>query len=340
MILASATALVLSLQVASAQIWPEKWQLHKRVSAEPVAVEDSALFQEYGGAVAEKAVYSGLAGKFSATAWRLNDSTGAYAWYLATRPENGVPVRGSQGLAVTTPGSQFLIHQNYVLKFEGWRPQEGELKELYNALPERRSGGGLPKFVQFIPASRRVRNSERYLLGLTSLERFAKIIPATAAGFEHNVEGLIARYTVPGGDSATALTMAVLAYPTHQMARQHEAEFARLPGWVVHRDGPLVALVPPPAPAEAASALTQSVKQEFVLTVSEPTKPLPIPNVGGMLVAIFELTGLLLVACVGGGLAFAGLALWMRRRRARSGEGDAMLTLNLEDRKEPFESLR
>jgi len=58
-----------------------------------------------------------------------------------------------------------------------------------------------------------------------------------------------------------------------------------------------------------------------------------MPNVGGMLVAIFELTGVLLLACLGGGILFASLWILLRRRHLRAdGSEDTMTVLSLSDR--------
>jgi hypothetical protein len=325
--LISSLALLLPLAAQSGGVWPEKWGEHTRVKAETAPLADPALFAEYAGSLAERAVYSGPAGKFSATAWRLKDSTGALAWYQATRPPNAVPLRANP-LACLTPGSQWLAHQNYVLRFDGWRPTTREIETLLPLLPGLRSGGGLPAFAAFLPASGRVRNSERFLQGLTSLARFAPLIPAAAAGFEQGGEASLARFRLPAGET----TLVLFNYPTPHVARQQSSAFERQAGWLVKRSGSFVAVIPDPSdPAQAAKLLDQ-VNYQANFTWNEATRPLPMPNVGGMLVAIFELTGVLLVTCVGGGLLFALFWTYMRRRtRLLTGSESWMTTLHLSE---------
>ncbi len=125
----------------SAQIWPDPWQGSKREKVEAVVPKEPQLWAEFGGEAAERAVYNGPVGKFEATAYRMQDATGALSLYQAIRPENAVPVRGAATVA-TTPGSQVMAHQNYVFVFEGWRPLDAEMAELYKSLPRMRAGGG------------------------------------------------------------------------------------------------------------------------------------------------------------------------------------------------------
>ena len=311
----------------SAQIWPETWGEHKRVKAEPLAVEDQALFNEYGGEQAETASYSGPAGRFRATGWRLKDSTGALGWYQAMRPENAVPVRGNP-LACVTPGAYWLAQKNYVVQIEGWRPTEKELTALLAALPKVRSGGGLPVFVSYLPGKDRIRNSERFVVGLTSLDRFEKRIPGIQVGFEDSAEIALARYRLGSGEA----TLALINYPTNQLARLRADGFTKQPGWAVKRSGPFVAIVLAP-PDSTAQGLLDQVNYSATTIWDQATKPPPMPDVGGMLVAIFELTGVLLLICVGGGLLFALAWLYLRRRQAiLTGSESTFTSLHLSGR--------
>ncbi len=182
---------------AAAQIWPESWGASKRLDAAPINVEDTGLWAEYQGEAAERATYSGHMGKFVATAWRLNDATAALAFYQANRPAKAVPVNGAMAVSLL-PSGQILAHDNYVLMFEGWRPLDAEMAVLYKALPLIRSGGGVPPWPGYLPEKNRVRNSERYLLGVTSLQKFLPEVPAALAGFEDAAEAQVGRFQTAG----------------------------------------------------------------------------------------------------------------------------------------------
>jgi hypothetical protein len=314
-------------------MWPETWREHKRVKQLPVTVEEPGLFTEFGGQAAETAVYDGPVGKFRGTGWRFRDSTGALAWFQGFRPEEGVPVRGT-ALIVTTPGTQWMAHKNYVLKFEGWRPTAAEVEALWPLLPEMRSGGGLPVYAGYLPEQGRIRNSERLILGLSSLDRFEKRIPSIAVGFEDNAELALARYQSAG----ESLTLALISYPTPQIARLRAAEFQKLPDWVVRRTGPFVALVPAAKDQAAAGKLLEQINYNANFVWNQATKMPPMPNVGGMLSSIVDLTGLLLVVCVGGGIGFSFLWLYLRRRtKALTGSENPMTFLHLSSESSPAE---
>lgn len=326
----SVAILVVGLPVVaqgSRELWPGKWREHTRVKVEPLTPPDPSLFAEFGGDATEKALYSGPAGKFTACAYRLLDSTGALALYQAMRPETAIPLRGSL-MGSTTPGSMFVVYQNYLLVFEGWRPTSAEFKELWEKLPGLRSGGGLPVLAGYLPEKGLVRNSERYVLGPGSLSKFQPQFPPILAGFELGGEAQAGRFRAPEGE----MNLLIFSYPTPQIARERLKEFEKQPGWAAKRSGSYVAVVPDAVNRPAAEALLAGINYHQNFVWNEATKPPPMPDVGGMLVAIFELTGLLLVLCVGGGVLLAVLWVYLRRRAARlSGSEATMITLHLED---------
>jgi hypothetical protein len=304
--------LCLGASLAQAAIWPEKWAEHTRAKAEPVAITDAGLWAEYEGEAAEKALFRSPIGPFRATAWRLRDSTSALAWYYFTRPANCTPVRNSQA-GCTTPGLAALALKNYVFLFEGWRPLDRELLELEKTLPDMRSGGGLPKLPAYLPDKNRIRNSERFITGVESLSRFESRISPMLVGFENGAEAVSVAYRSPAGD----LQVTVFDYPTPQLARQVYAGFERQQGWALKRSGTLIAVIPQQVDPKAAASVLDPIQWDVNFMWNEATKPPPMPDVGGMLIAIFELTGLLLVVCVGGGIGVAGL-YYMSRARDRA----------------------
>lgn len=317
-----AAALLLA-GAAHAQIWPESWHGSTRAKQQAVQADDPMLWVEYGGDAAEQATYNGPVGKFQATAWRMKDATSALAWYQAVRPATcaGVP---NLPLICTTSGSQYMAHDNYVLRFDGWRPLDRELNELFTALPRMRSGGGLPNLPEYLPAKGLIRNSERYILGIHSLQKFAPAVPATLVGFEDGVEAQLGRYQGPGGAEASVL---VFDYHTPQLAILRTQQFEKQAGWTVQRTGPYVSVVPGGASQDAAKAILGKSEWHAIFTWNTPGKIPTMPNVGGMLVAIFELTGVLLVVCLGGGILFAGLWVYLRHRRIRLSGGDESITV-------------
>lgn len=322
--------LALFAAVATAQMWPEQWREHRRTRAGAVEIAegDRGLWSEYQGEAVEQAGYSGPIGAFRATGYRLADSTSALAWYQHVRPSNCTPARETITLC-TTPGAQYMAHQNHVLVFEGWRPLPAELSALFEALPALRSGGGLPQLPAFVPEKNRVRNSERYILGVESLRQFEPRIDPILPGFEDSVEGQLARFRTPAGEVA----MTLFYYPTPQLARVRAQAFEEQPGFNVKRSGSLIAVIPGGVNAAHAQPLLDAVVYDLNFVWNEATKELPMPDVAGMLIAIFQLTALLLLACIVGGFFFAGLWVFLRRRQARIEGTEATITiLDLSDR--------
>jgi hypothetical protein len=316
-------ALALGLPAAHAAVWPAKWGEHTRSKAEPAVIADAGLWAEYEGEAAERVSFQSPIGPFRATAWRLRDSTSALAWYYFTRPANCTPVRNALS-ACTTPGMAAMSLNNYVLLFEGWRPLEREIAELEKSLPDIRSGGGLPKLPGYLPGKNLIRNSERYITGIESLNRFEPRISPMLVGFEDGVEAVTASFRSPSGD----LSLTLLEYPTPQIARQRMTGFEHQSGWAVKRSGTLIAVIPQQVDASAAAAVLNEVQWDVNFMWNQATKAPPMPDVAGMLIAIFKLTGLLIIICIGGGILVAGL-YYLSRSRQRSGEEDPMTWLKI-----------
>jgi len=102
--------------LAQAAIWPDvigDW--HLTATSKPV-LTDSPLWDEYGLQESEAATYQNGSAKFTATAWRLQDSTGALAAYDWQRPAHSQPSKLG-ALAAETADGLLLVHGNYLLSF-------------------------------------------------------------------------------------------------------------------------------------------------------------------------------------------------------------------------------
>ena len=289
---------LLSWGSLSAAIWPEHLGPYTRMSAEPL--QGSSLASEYGFKAAEAADY----GKFKVTASRFSDPTGAYAASLEA--------------ASTRVG-------NYVVACSGKCPKD--LAKLAQALSAV-SQAPLPVLRTYLPSQGLVPHSERYILGPGGLNAFAPAIPPGSAGFQFGTEASLGHYRTPKGEE----TLAIFSYPTPQIARQQAAEFQKLAGAVVKRTGPLVAVVPAPKAPESVERLLQQVS--YRASVSRDVTP-PIivrpQSVGNMLVAIFQLSGIVVVFCVLSGLVFAAFRFLSKRFGGPNAQ-EAMITLHLVDK--------
>jgi hypothetical protein len=308
--------------LAGATILPDTIGAYHRTRSASINVADKAVWLEYGLQEAEGATFEGDKDKFTVEAWRFNDTTGSMAAFQWQRPV-AATVSKLAPMAVETPDSALLLLGNYLIQFNGRKPEPAEVAALTEGL-KNVDGSPLPLLAGYLPAQGLVPNSERYILGPESLARFLPGVPASIAAFSFSAEAAAAAY----GSGNNQTRMAVFNYPTHQIAMQREPEFRKIPGAVVKRSGPLVAVVLNPSDADLAEKLLGQVRYQATVTRDEyvPTKR---DNIGHLVVNAFILIGILLAFAVISGLAFGGFRLF-RGRGAKGQEADALVTLHLD----------
>jgi hypothetical protein len=321
------TRLLLALLVpalAQAAIWPDAIGAWHRTAASKPVLTDGPLWDEYGLQESETATYENGSAGFTATAWRLQDSTGALAVYDWQRPGKSEPSKLA-ALAAETAGGLVLVHGNYVLSFSGYKPTTPELDPIVASL-RNVDTTALPTLPGYLPSQDLVPGSERYITGPAGLRKFNPGIPPSAAAFHLGAEAQLGVFHGPKGE--TVLT--IFNYPTPQIAMQQAASLGKIPGAEVKRSGLLVAVILFPPDPDAAERLLARVRYRVEVTLDERVPTLR-DNIGNLVVNAFVLTGLLLVFCVVSGLAFGGFRAFLRRFR-KGEDPDAMITLHLERR--------
>ena len=317
--------LVFLLPVLSfAGIWPDDFGAYHRTAVQPVEVADRPLWEEYGLRQTEQAQFESGAKKFTATAYQLQDSTGALAAFDWQRPAAAKPSSVGK-LAVETPDSTMLAHGNYLLVFRGYKPAVVELDALLQTLPNLEQSP-LPALSAYLPATGLVPNSERYITGPVGLEKFDPGIPPSIAAFHMGAEAQLGRFQTPGGEA----TLAIFSYPTPHIARERLVDFQRISGAMAKRTGPLVAVILSPVSPDEAERLLAQVRYEPNITWNERV-PTARDNIGNLIINAFELIGILLIFCLVAGIAVGGLRTILRRA-GPSGEAEPMITLHLSDR--------
>ena len=307
----------------SAAIFPDHIGAFDKGAPSALTVPDRALFDEFGLEATEQAEYKSDPKHFTATAWRFRDSTGALAFFEAHRPSgaNAAPI---SKLSVTTSDGLIFAYGNYVFQFTGAVPPMADLQPIYPQLPKLEQSP-LPTLINYLPATGLVPNSERYVLGPVSLERFEPRIAPSIAGFHLGAEAQLGKYKSPKGQ----LSLAIFDYPTPSMARERLLEFQKIPGAMVKRAGPLVAVTIDPPDLDSAERLLAQVRYETNLTWSQKVPTNEVKSFAKTLLNIFVLAGVILGMCLVAGVAFGGVRI-LARKMGRKVEPDAMITLGLD----------
>jgi hypothetical protein len=291
---------------ANAALLPERFGNYTRGDLKPVTMADRPVWDEYGFDTAEQAVYKSGGNELTAVAYRLKDPTGALAAFELLRPAEATPLKLAE-YAVAYGNNSLLVMGNYVLSFQGNRPTPADLKQIFVYLPKY-DQSSLPALRNFVPASHLIPNSERYVLGPASLQKFEPRIAPSMAAFHLGAEAQLARYRTGNGESQLAL----FTYPTPQMARERLEAFQKIEGAVVKRVGPLLAVIVSPPNADDAEIVLAQVKYEPAITWSEKI-PKPQGNPGDMLMGICVLAGVLIVLSVLFGFFLGGFRVAMAR---------------------------
>ena len=294
------------LGLASAGVWKPSRSIR---SIHPLAVSsDAPLWDEYGFDAAERADFGG----FQVSAFRFKDATGAFgAW---------------QWIQVSHPVAK--LSGSLVLVCAGHCPKPAKFTSAVLAYLDTDAAQqtGLPALPDYLPSKDRIEGSGRYILGPAGLAKFAHWVSVQPLAFQFSTEAALARYRTAAGEE---LALLIASYPTPGIARQQAAEFHRLPGLAVKRSGPLVAIVPSPAGSTAAANLLSGI--HYLASVTWDEKP-PDPHFNlklkSLIMGIAQLTGLLFILCVAGGIAFAGIRL-LASRFGHADANDQMIVLHL-----------
>jgi len=329
--------LLVPVGIANAQIFPDQIGDFKKGAPKTVAVPDRPLYDEYGFLATEQAEYSAGDKHFSATAWRMHDSTGAMALFQAKRPPEAtassvtkLAAQGSDGILFAYgnylfqfSGSMPFVYGNHRYQFTEIMPSVADMDRFYSHLPGLEESP-LPALMTYLPAEGLVPNSERYILGPVSLSRFDPGIPPSVAAFHLGSEGQLGQYKTPSG----VMTLAIFNYPTPGIARGQFEEFRKVPGLVSKRAGDLVAAIVSPSDADAAERLLAQVRYETNITWNQHIPPNPARGVAKLVLDILMFTGILLVGALIAGIGFGGVRI-LRRSTGAGEDPDAMITLHL-----------
>ncbi len=309
---------------AGAAIFPDQLgDFQKGAPPKTISLPDKPLLDEFGFEEMEQATYQAAGKKFSAAAWRFRDSTGAMAMFQGIRPP-GATYQKLTTLTATTADGVLFAHGNYVFEITGAQPSTQELDELFEKVPKMEQSP-LPALIGYLPKEGLIPNSERYILGPVSLEKFGGGISASQAAFHLGAEGQLARYNTPKGEE----TLLILNYPVPNMARERFDAIRQLSGAVAKRTGPLVVLVPGDPDPDQAEKLLAQVNYEASLTWNETPPGVNLKRTASAFLTMFALAGLIIVISIIAGIGFGGFRV-LRRKFGKNTDPEAMITLHLD----------
>ena len=311
--------------LAHAAIFPDQIGTFKKGAPRTMGIPDQALYNEYGLDTTEQAEFESADRRFTATAWRLKDSTGAMALFEARRP-SGATASKITPLAVQTSDGMIFAYGNYVFQLTGAVPGPADLQPVFDQLPKLEQSP-LPTLMNSLPKEGLIPNSERYILGPVSLDRFQGGIPPSVAAFHLGSEAQSGRYRTSKG----TLTLAIFKYPTPNLARVRSEEFQKIPGLIAKRSGPLVAVVLRPPDADAAERVLGQVRYDAQLTWNEKVPGEEFKQFSGMILSMFVLAGILIFLSTVAGIGFGGFRILMRKLGQKQ-DPNAMIVLDLRDK--------
>ncbi len=313
---------VFSVAAAHAAIFPDTVQNYQKGPAKSILTPDTPLLSEFGIDASEQAEYAAGKQHFTATAWRFHDSTGAMAMFESLRPP-GAKTAKVTPLSVTTSDGVIFAYGNYVFQLTGALPPASTFAELYARLPKL-DQSPLPTLLGELPRDGLIPNSERYILGPVSLDRFDPKIAPSVAAFHLGSEGVAGKYKTDKG----IVTLAIFNFPTPNLARDRFQEFQKVPGAVAKRAGPLVAVTVDAPDADSAERLLSQVKYEANITSNQHVPVNDTVDKVKFILNVLIFAGLLIALCLVAGLLYAAYRI-LSRKMNRGDDPDALITLHL-----------
>jgi hypothetical protein len=297
------------------------WRLEPqsiKIISDPAVADptDSPVLKEYGFAEVESGTYTRNGRTMQIKAARFNDATGAFgAFTYYVQPQMQVEKIGDQG---ASSNARILFFKGNLLvdvTVEHLTAMSAaDLRSLADILPHPKGNiGTLPTLPGNLPSQSLLQNTSRYIVGPEALTRLGVPIPAPLVDFSKGPEVTFGKYRSSQGEASVTL----IGYPTPQIAKERMAamQSAALSNgpFYFKRTGPFLVAVSGNIPADEAQSLLASVNYDADVTWNQPTKPKPVENTAGFIVALTLLTVIAVLAALVFGFAFGGVRILAHR---------------------------
>ena len=297
------------------------WQLESKsvkTSADPAMADptDAVVLKEYGFSDVENATYTRNGRSMQIKAARFNDATGAFgAFTYYLQPQMQIEKIGDRG---GSSNARILFFKGNILvdvTLEHLTAMSAaDLRALADVLPRPKGNiGTLPTLPGNLPSQSLLQNTSRYIVGPEALTRLGAPIPAQLIDFSKGPEVTFGKYRSSQGEAYVTL----IGYPTPQIAKERMAamQAAALSNgpFYFKRTGPFLVAVSGNIPPDEAQSLLASVNYDADVTWNQPTKPKPVENRAGFIVALILLCVMMVLAALVFGFAFGGLRILANR---------------------------
>ena len=293
---------------SSAAILPDTIGDWKKGPGTAATMPDRKVWQEYGLQDSETAEYSAAGQKYSISAYRFADATGALAAFDQARPDDAKPVEVT-GLGAANASDEVVAVGNYLFVFKGYKPKPEELNHLVGTAPHY-GQSPLPTLPSMFRTARNRTPSDTSPARTVWPSSHLRFLPAPRLSIS-TPKAELAKFGQPGKET----TLLIFTYPTMEMARDRLPHFQQIPGAVVKRSGPLVAVALNPTSPDDAERLLSKVKYQAEVTLPEHVPTLK-DNPGNLFLNIFYLCLVLAGFCVVSGLVVGGFRVLLRRSGA------------------------
>jgi hypothetical protein len=287
-----------------------------QTTSDPAKVDAAypGVLKEYGFVGSETATYTRNDGrKMTIKAAQFKDATDAYgAFTFYRQPSMGTERIGTK--AASANRRILFFRDNLLVDANFDRVTEmsaAELRELAGMLPAAKgAAANLPSLPEYLPKADAVENSAKYILGPQALVAVKGSVTAEQVDFSHDPEILIQDYASKSGP----LTLTLVQYPTPQIADERLRVLQSAPNTLlVRRSGPLVDIVTGAIASDEAQKLLTSVNYEAEVTWNEATSLSKRDNIGNLILAVFALTGIILLVSLVFGVFFGGIRILLKR---------------------------
>ena len=295
--------------------------------ADPV---NASVLKEYGFTDFESAIYTRDGGhKLNLKAARFEDASGAYgAFTFYKQPQMLNEKIGDQASSLN---NRILLYRANILVDAIFNKltvmSAAELRELVSLLPlPPGNARNLPSLPAYLPRQSYVKNTAKYVMGPSGLEKVGAPLPAQVVGFKAGAEVILGKYDFSGGEA----TLMLISYPTPQIAAEHlrridashSQNTQQEPGtttildlgpFFAKRTGPIVAVAAGPLSQSEAKSLLALVNYDADVTWNENTFFDKKNNVGNLVLNALILAGILMALALVAGVAFGGVRILIKR---------------------------